>query len=154
MNSAMDSRSYSNVMGGGSMTKNSSSMEFDRESIEKLANQMPMLDRVILGPLKKFQKYNHFPYKLVAHILLMIICTAQVILVIGSSGSYSRSQQNLFYRLFLDDEFESEDPATEKIVHEFSLTEFSGKVRTYLDNYYSLGEEVNDYFEDYKLVAP
>ena len=46
-------------------------VETKEERMKKLteaAKEMPMLDRIILGPIKKYEKYNYFPWKLLIHI--------------------------------------------------------------------------------------
>ena len=114
-------------------------------------NDIPMIDKIVLGPIKKYQKYNLFPWKLVLHIFLIIICTAQIIMVIGSTGSYSRSDQNMFYTFFMDPEIELEDVDVQRIKYIFDVDALTLLIRDSLDNYFGI-EGNNNLFEDYELI--
>ena len=38
-------------------------------------------DRIVLGPIDRYKKYNHFPWKLLIHILLVALTSIQVVLI-------------------------------------------------------------------------
>jgi len=86
------------------------------------------------------------------HVLLIVVCTAQVILVIGSTGAYARADQNLFFTLFLDEGIETEDPDAQKYTNIFNIQKLAGFARKSLDNYFSLQNDADNYFESYKLL--
>lgn len=127
--------------------------EANKEYLENQKHlEMPMIDRIILGPIKKYQKYNNFPWKMLIHIFLIIVATAQVVLVIGTSGGYSRSDQNVFYTLFMDEGMELEDPDVQRVMYLYNIEEFKNKVKESLDTYFGIEEESDDYFETYTLI--
>ena len=155
-NNKLNRNNYSQLNESGAISDPSvsyirSSQGNNSSSIEK-ADQMPMLDRVILGPIKKYQKYNHFPWKLLIHVSLLIVCTAQVILVVGSQGAYSRTDQTLFFTLFLDEEAETEDPDFQKFKNIFDVGSLQEEVTGYLDNYFGIQDDPEQFFDNFELV--
>jgi hypothetical protein len=89
---------------------------------------------------------------MVLHIFLIIICTTQVLLAIGSAGSYSRSDQNVFYTLFMDEEMELEDPDVQRVMYVYNMDGLVEQVRDSFDNYFDMDDNDN-FFENYKLIA-
>lgn len=43
---------------------------------------IPIRDKILLGPIDKYRKYNNFPWKFLLHILMIIATTFQVIYVV------------------------------------------------------------------------
>ena len=39
-------------------------------------------DKIVLGPIDRYKKYNHFPWKFIIHILLIVITSMQVLTII------------------------------------------------------------------------
>jgi len=74
-------------------------------------------------------------------------------MVIGSAGAYSRTDQNLFFKLFLNPEVETEDPDFHKIKNIFNVNELGEAARNYLDNYFRIGQNPEDFFENYELIS-
>ena len=64
---------------------------------------IPLIDKVTLGPIKKYVKYNRFPWKMLTHIILVMVLTAQTVIVTDSDNNFARAELNVFYKLFLDD---------------------------------------------------
>ena len=62
---------------------------------------MPLKDKISLGPIEKYTLYNRFPYKLMLHILLLILTTLLIAVSVKSNQSYLRSQQYVWYRKFI-----------------------------------------------------
>ena len=55
------------------------------------------------------------------HIFLVVIVTTQVILVIGSIGGYSRNDQNVFYKMFMDEGMEMEDVDVQRVKYIYTI---------------------------------
>ena len=111
--------------------------------------RVPLIDKITYGPIRKYKVYNRFPWKMVIHIALLIVVTAQIILVIDSSGSYSRSEQAFFYRMFLNDELGLEDVDFEKVRYFFTIGEVKDFVKKSVEDYFGL--EDADTLERYTL---
>jgi len=60
-------------------------------------------DTLKLSPFEKATKLDRFPWMMIIHILLLIFTTSQAILIVGNKTQYSRSQERIFYNLFIDD---------------------------------------------------
>ena len=45
--------------------------KIDKASRKK--NQISLKDKIVLGPIERYKKYNHFPWKLLLHMLLIFI---------------------------------------------------------------------------------
>ena len=47
----------------------------------------------MLGPIDRYKKYNHFPWKLIVHILLIAITSFQVITIVGYQTDFAYNGQ-------------------------------------------------------------
>jgi len=41
--------------------------------MEDHARKMPLKDKISLGPIEKYTIYNRFPYKLLLHLILLVL---------------------------------------------------------------------------------
>lgn len=146
----MSSRVINGTVEEGEIPLESDEFRPSRKCPEK---EMPMLDRIIMGPIKKYQKYENFPWKLLVHIFLLMVCSAQVILVIGSQGAYSRTNQNLFFTLFLNPEMEMEDVDVQRVRYLYNIEDLKEMVTTSFDNYFGIEDSNDVNFENYELVT-
>lgn len=44
-------------------------------------DEMPIKDKILLGPIYKYRKYNRFPWKFLFHIIMLVMTTFQVIYI-------------------------------------------------------------------------
>ena len=67
-----------------------------------------------MGPLEKYKQYSniimhklsyvdHFPWKLLIHLILILLSSAQVIMIMEYTGDYSRRAEVHWLHTFLDD---------------------------------------------------
>lgn len=63
--------------------------------------KMPLKDKISLGPIEKYTIYNRFPYKLVLHIILLILTSTIVSVSVQKSQSQLRAQQYVWYKKFI-----------------------------------------------------
>ncbi|MFO0118467.1 MAG: hypothetical protein ACK521_12930 [bacterium] len=38
-------------------------------------DEMPIKDKILLGPIEKYRKYNRFPWKFLFHIIMLVMTT-------------------------------------------------------------------------------
>lgn len=115
-----------------------------------------------LNPIEKFEKYGNylakkfffcfyvilifinakgrFPSEIIAHILLVIFTTCQIILIVGEKNNFSRSQEHLIYNMFLD-QSDKRDVDYSKKVYLYSLEEIRNHVNDSLNNFFSIKEK-------------
>ena len=41
------------------------------DEVKRKANQISLRDKIVLGPIDRYKKYNHFPWKMLIHIVLV-----------------------------------------------------------------------------------
>jgi hypothetical protein len=51
--------------------------------------EIPLKDKILLGPIDKYRKYNRFPWKFLLHIIMIIMTTFQVLYVCNYSSDYA-----------------------------------------------------------------
>lgn len=69
--------------------------------MKKKGRKMPLLDKLYMPPIKKYEVYGKFPWKMVIHILLVMMTTAQIVLIVSASSAYSYHQTILWKKLFI-----------------------------------------------------
>jgi hypothetical protein len=62
---------------------------------------MPLKDKISLGPIEKYTIYNRFPYKLLLHIMLLIMTSLIMSVSVSPSQNQLRAQQYVWYKKFL-----------------------------------------------------
>lgn len=54
---------------------NSSTKENMPKRKKKRYDEMPIKDKILLGPIEKYRKYNRFPWKFLFHIIMLVMTT-------------------------------------------------------------------------------
>lgn len=52
-------------------------------------NEISLKDKIVLGPIDRYKKYDHFPWKLILHISLIAITSFQVITIVGYQTDFA-----------------------------------------------------------------
>ena len=55
-----------------------------------------------IDPFTKYVKFGVFPLQLVAHLMLVVLTTFQVVLIVANDNNYSRAQERVMYNMFID----------------------------------------------------
>jgi hypothetical protein len=50
---------------------------------------IPIKDKILLGPIDKYRKYNRFPWKFLLHNLALIMTTGQVLLICMENSNFA-----------------------------------------------------------------
>lgn len=100
--------------------------------------KIPLLDRITYGPIKKFTKYNRFPWKMLIHIVLVFVVTAQIVLTIDATGGYSEFAEILLYKTFFDDAGDYNEVDFDKKRYFYSVGEVQEFINTTVHAYYEL----------------
>lgn len=100
-----------------------------------------------MTPIRKYEKYGRFPWKMVIHLLLVVLTTCQVVLVVNQGTTYAFSQYSLWNSLFINHNIQG---STSPIVNSFML--FSSKhvtsfVETSVKRYYDINSHTIDNYE-------
>lgn len=108
---------------------------------------MPLKDKISLGPLDKYTLYNRFPFKLSIHLALVILTSILISISVMANQNYLRSQQYVWYNKFLaidvpvNDDFNREKRIFTIGEENDGLKDF---MTTTLNNYYDMKDEDED----------
>jgi hypothetical protein len=106
-------------------------------SEEEKKNMVDYNEAIAMNPIEKYEKLGRFPYKMIVHILLVIFTTFQVVLIVGETNKISRSQERLFYNMFIDDS-DKRSLDYDRMAYLFSVDDVKEHVRNSVNNFYSL----------------
>ena len=67
----------------------------------KKKNIISLKDKIVLGPIDRYKKYNHFPWKFIVHILLIAVTSMQVITIVGVQTDFAYNSQLLYLNKFM-----------------------------------------------------
>jgi hypothetical protein len=129
-----------------SMNEDNDTMNEQKKPDKK---RLPLIDKITYGPIKKYKVYNRFPWKMMLHIVLLMVVTAQIILIIDHSGGYSRSEEAFFFDRFLNEDADYNEVDFQKDRYFYSIEDLRDFVKESIDNYY--GIEDSDAFEKYVI---
>jgi hypothetical protein len=117
-------------------------------------NEMPLLDKITMGPIEKYQKWNRYPWKMVVHIMLIALTTLQVVITIESDSNYTStystgsSSQNEKYNRLMDRVFLTPEGGGDEISERyiFNAVELKTFIESSISNYYSLNEKSFEHY--------
>eukprot|EP00347_Sterkiella_histriomuscorum_P020416 403337889 len=112
--------------------------------------RMPLKDKLVLGPIEKYQRYNRFPYKLLTQIALVFFTTIQVEYILSETSFQNSAQQIVFYHMFLDpqENYNGDIPSYKNL---FNFKEFHKLVDDSINRFFAL-EDDPDSLEDYEYI--
>lgn len=102
-----------------------------------------------MPPIKKYEVYGKFPWKLVVQLLLITFTTCQVIFIVNRSTTYSYNQYTLWNKLFLNKDVQGSDTTITNSYNIFGINSLKNFVQETVDNYYDINSVTID---DYKYL--
>lgn len=108
-------------------------------------------DKIFMSTMKKYELHGKFPWKLLIHLLLIILSTSQVLLTVHHSTQYSYNHYTLWNKLFLNREADSSDTEITNSYNIFSYTELKHFISTTINTYYNINiYSIDNYEYDYE----
>ena len=101
--------------------------------------KLPLKDELFLSPVEKYKIYGQFPWRMIVSVCLAIATTAQILIVIGSSSSFTRAEERFFHEQFVDQPEQTEIEYPKK-KYLYSLNELKDHVISSVENYYNLAK--------------
>lgn len=108
---------------------------------------IPLKDRIVLGPIDRYKKYGYFPWKFVVHILLTVLTSVQILFIVDGQIDNSYFVLNNFYNNFMT--FGSETALTGGVIKLFKIDQVQTFVNTTVQNYYNINSDYSlDYYDN------
>lgn len=87
-------------------------MEKTDNEVKRKENQISLRDKIVLGPIDRYKKYNHFPWKMLIHVILVFITSFQVLTLNRLDTDVSFHQEQLFLKMFMTKPWGDESTVT------------------------------------------
>lgn len=102
-------------------------------------SKLPLKDELFLSPIEKYKIYGNFPWRMLINVVLAISTTTQILIVIGSTTSYTRAEERFFHEQFVT---EPENSTVEypKKTYIYTVNDLKNHVIDSIDNYYKIGD--------------
>ena len=93
----------------------------------------------MLGPIDRYKKYNHFPWKFLVHIMLIAITSFQVITIVNIQTDFAYNSQELYLRKFMTPPWAPDDTkAVGETITLYDIVSVRDLVTTVNQNYYDM----------------
>lgn len=119
---------------------------------------MKIKDHLYMPPLKKYERYGHFPWKLVIHFLIVLLTTCEVLFIVNNNTTYTFNQYTVFNKFFLNPEASGGDGGLTLTFTLFSTKSLKNYIKSTVSNYYSINSLAIDnydyFYEDDGLRNP
>ena len=102
----------------------------------KSKKPVPLLDEITMGPIKKYIKYNIFPWRLLFHIFLLIVTLAQILLIINNIAIYMRSQEKVWRNTFGEEVLDTNDVEFIGIRNIYTLNDIQDHIKESVQAYF------------------
>lgn len=101
-------------------------------------------DRLYMAPLKKYEKYGRFPWKIIIQILLIIFTSCQALLVINQSTMYSYNQYTLWNKIFLNRDAEGSDTSITNSYSIYGISHLLTVIQQTVERYHNINSQTID----------
>ena len=120
---------------------------FQRYWSRRLAPAAPMspVERAVLNPIEKWQRYGRIPWKLTVHLLLVVATTVMVVMWAGNDAAHIRHSASHFHRALLG--ISGLTPA-DRIIEISSADDFKKQLDATVEGYWGIGDSK---FANYSL---
>ena len=99
-----------------------------------------------MPPMKKYEVYGKFPWKIVIQFLLIVSTTSQTLLIVNRSTTYSYNQYTLWNKVFLNKDVEGSDTSITNSYNIFGINGLKSFVQKTVDRYYDVNSfTIDDY---------
>lgn len=118
--------------------------------MQKKVRKMPILDKLYMSPIRKYEVYGKFPWKMISHILLVIMTTSQIVLIVSASSQYSYHQTLLWKKLFIVRELSpdvGQNDLPSSIYKIYSIEQLQKFLSSSMDIYYNINNHTIDSYE-------
>lgn len=112
----------------------------------------PLVDKLLLGDLEKYVRFDNFPWKLLVHIIVLIFSSAQIMLIVNFTGLYSRSSHRVWLTQFFDEEIEINTLDYDDVKFFYDISEFRDHIQKSVENYYAIGTEESTTIDAYEYL--
>ena len=121
-------------------------------SNNKKKNTITLKDKIVLGPIDRYKKYNHFPWKFIMHLILIAITSMQVLTIVSVETDYAFNSQLSYSRLFMTTPWNEETASAGQTITIYNIDALRDFVQQVVDNYEAIDSDNS--FEKITLGDP
>ena len=118
---------------------------FEKQQLaRKLARdryEISLRDKIILGPIDRYKKYNHFPWKFLLHIVMLAVTSYQVLTVVQIQTDFSYNSQAQWYYQFMSPDWLDDAPAVGGTFDIYAIGPLKNFTAQVVQNYYDLNSD-------------
>ena len=115
-------------------------------------NTITLKDKIVLGPIDRYKKYNHFPWKFIMHVILIAITSMQVLTIVSVETDYAFNSQLSYSKLFMTTPWNDETYAAGQTITIYNIDALRDFVQEVVDNYEAIDSDNS--FEKITLGNP
>ena len=93
-----------------------------------------------IDPITKYVKYGVFPMQLIVHVMLVVFTTFQVVLIVANDNNYSRAQERVMYKMFVDGSVDQTEVDYLKYKYLYTTNEVKKHVVQSINNFFNVNE--------------
>ena len=101
------------------------------------SNDLPLKDELFLSPVEKYKLYGRLPWVMIINIIIAITTSAQIMIVIGKTTTYTRAEERFFHEQFIN-QLDSSDIEYSRKAYIYSLNDLKDHVIRSIDNYFNI----------------
>lgn len=104
--------------------------------------EITLRDRIVLGPVDRYRKYNVFPWKFMVHLASIIVCSYQIQTIVTTQTRFTFSSSELWYNLFMTEPYgDGETALMGGTVPIYNIKQMQDFVQMVVTNYEKLEED-------------
>ena len=105
--------------------------------------QISLKDKIVLGPIERYKKYNHFPWKLLLHIALIAITSFQVLTIVAIQTDFAFNSQLQYLNQFMTSPWDGNTVGVGETISIYNIDTLRTFVENVNSNYLSIASDDN-----------
>ena len=111
------------------------------KTVTKRDNKISLKDKIVLGPIDRYKKYNHFPWKLLLHIMLLAVTSFQVLSIVSIQTDFAYNGQLQYYNQFMTTNWNGETASAGETVPIYNIDTLNLFVGNVITNFFGMSSD-------------
>ena len=104
-----------------------------------------------MGPIDRYKKYNHFPWKFLLHIVVIAVTSFQVFNMVNIQTDFAYNAQDQWLDRFMTSNWNNQTAGAGESITVYDITNLRDLVNTTVFAYFDIEKEVENQLDDITL---
>ena len=104
-----------------------------------------------MGPIDRYKKYDHFPWKFLLHIFVIVITSFQVFTLVNIQTDFAYNAQDQWNKMFMYSSWNDAITSTGEYIIVYDIKNLRDLINSVVPTYYGIKDDSQNQLDDIKL---